>query len=70
MYNGRWKPIEGVFSEDGGIAEIDPSECHEDLMLFKEEAFEFEETTEVFIFIVSFFEETIKQGENAKTEKV
>ena len=60
MYNGRWKPIEGVFSEDGGIAEIDPSECLEDLMLYKEEAFEFEETTEVFSLIVSFFEKNNK----------
>ena len=70
MHNGRWKPIDGVFSEDGGIAEIDPSECLEDLMLYKEETFEFEETTEVFSLIVSFFEEAIKQGVNVKTEKV
>lgn len=70
MDNGRRKPIEGVFLEDGGIAEIDPSECLEDLMLYKEETFEFEETTEVFSLIGSFFEEAIKQGVNMKTEKV
>ena len=70
MYNGRWKPIEGVFSEDGGIAEIDPSECLEDLMLNKEEDFGFEEKTEVFSLLVSLFEEAIKQGVNVKTEKV
>ena len=62
--------FEGVFSEDGGITEIDPSEYLEDLMLYKEKAFEFEETTEVFNLIVSFLEEAIKQGVNVKTEKV
>ena len=62
--------FEGVFSEDGGITEIDPSEYLEDLMLYKEKSFEFEETTEVFNLMVSFFEEAIKQGVNVKTEKV
>ena len=54
--------FEGVFSEDGGITEIDPSEYLEDLMLYKEKSFEFEETTEVFNLMVSFLEEAIKQG--------
>ena len=67
MYNGRWKPIEGVFSEDGGIAEIDPSECLEDLLLYKEKSFEFEETTEVFNLMDSFLEEAIEKGINVKT---
>ena len=62
--------LEGVFSEDGGITEIDPSEYLEDLMLYKEKSFEFEETTEVFNLMVSFLEEAIKQGVNVKTEKV
>lgn len=62
--------FEGVFSEDGGIVEIDPSEYLEDLMLYKEKSFEFEETTEVFNLIVSFLEEAIKQGVNVKIEKV
>ena len=62
--------FEGVFSEDGGIAEIDPSEYLEDLMLYKEKTFEFEETTEVFRLIVSFLEEAIKQGVKVKTKKV
>lgn len=62
--------FEGVFSEDGGITEIDPSEYLEDLMLYKEKSFEFEETTEVFNLMVSFLEEAIKQGVNVKTEKV
>ena len=62
--------FEGVFSEDGGITEIDPSEYLEDLMLYKEKTFEFEETTEVFNLMVSFLEEAIKQGVNVKTEKV
>lgn len=62
--------FEGVFSEDGGITEIDPSEYLEDLMLYKEKFFEFEETTEVFNLMVSFLEEAIKQGVNVKTEKV
>lgn len=62
--------FEGVFSEDGGITEIDPSEYLEDLMLYKEKTFEFEETTEVFTLIVSFLEEAIKQGVNVKTERV
>ncbi|MBE6791328.1 MAG: hypothetical protein E7535_09105 [Ruminococcaceae bacterium] len=62
--------FEGVFSEDGGITEIDPSEYLEDLMLYKEKSFEFEETTEVFNLMVSFLEEAIKQGVNVITEKV
>ena len=62
--------FEGVFSEDGGITEIDPSEYLEDLMLYKEKSFEFEETTEVFNLMVSFLEEAIKQGVNVKTERV
>ena len=62
--------FEGVFSEDGGITEIDPSEYLEDLMLYKEKSFEFEETTELFNLMVSFLEEAIKQGVNVKTEKV
>ena len=62
--------FEGVFSEDGGITEIDPSEYLEDLMLYKEKIFEFEETTEVFNLMVSFLEEAIKQGVNVKAEKV
>lgn len=62
--------FEGVFSEDGGITEIDPSEYLEDLMLYKEKTFEFEETTEVFNLMVSFLEEAIKQGVNVKAEKV
>ena len=62
--------FEGVFSEDGGITEIDPSEYLEDLMLYKKKSFEFEETTEVFNLMVSFLEEAIKQGVNVKTEKV
>ena len=62
--------FEGVFSEDGGITEIDPSEYLEDLMLYKEKTFEFEETNEVFNLIVSFLEEATKQGLNVKTERV
>lgn len=62
--------FEGVFSEDGGITKIDPSEYLEDLMLYKEKSFEFEETTEVFNLMVSFLEEAIKQGVNVKAEKV
>ena len=62
--------FEGVFSEDGSITEIDPSEYLEDLMLYKEKSFEFEETIEVFNLMVSFLEEAIKQGVNVKTEKV
>ena len=62
--------FEGVFSEDGGITEIDPSEYLEDLLLYKEKTFEFEETTEVFNLIVSFLEEAIKRDVNVKTEKV
>ena len=62
--------FEGVFSEDGGITEIDPSEYLEDLMLYKEKTFEFEETIEVFNLIVSFLEKAVKQGINVKAEKV
>lgn len=60
--------FEGVYSENGGSTEIDPSEYLEDLMFYKEKTFEFEETTEVFNLIVSFLEEAIKQGVNVKNE--
>ena len=58
--------FEGVFSENGGIVEINPSEYLEDILLYKEKTFEFEETSEVFDLIVSFLEEAIKQGVNIK----
>ena len=62
--------LEGVFSENGGVYEINPTEYLEDLMLYKEKTFEFDETKEVFNLIKSLLERAIKEGVTVKAQKV
>lgn len=62
--------LEGIFSEDGGISEINPSEYLEDLMLYREKTFEFDETEDVFNLIVSLLEKAIREGVSVKAERI
>ena len=62
--------LEGVFSENGGIYEINPTEYIKDLMHYKEKAFDFEETKDVFNLIASLLEKAIKKGVNVKAERI
>lgn len=62
--------LEGVFSENGGVYEINPTEYLEDLMLYKEKTFEFDETKEVFNLIKALLERAIKEGVTVKAQKV
>lgn len=62
--------LEGIFSNDGQTAEIDPKEYLDDLMLYKNKAFDYEETTGVFDLLIDFFEKAIKSGVFVKAQKV
>ena len=62
--------LEGVFSENGGIYEINPTEYIKDLMHYKEKAFDFDEIKDVFNLIVSLLEKAIKKGVNVKAKRV
>lgn len=62
--------FEGVFSENGGIYEINPTEYLEDLMLYKEKTFEFDETEEVFNLLTALLEKAIDAGAAVKAEKI
>lgn len=57
---------EGYEDED----EIDPTEYLKDLMLYKEKAFDFDETKDVFNLIVSLLKKAIKRGVNVKAERI
>ena len=58
------------FSENGGIYEINPTEYIKDLMHYKEKAFDFDETKDVFNLIASLLEKAIKKGVNVKAKRV
>lgn len=62
--------FEGVFSDEGGIVQINPMEYLEDLLLYREKSFDFDETLDVFNLIVSLFERAIEIGSTIKAEKV
>lgn len=62
--------LKGIFSENGGIYEIDPTEYLEDLMLYKEKNFDFDETKEVFNLIESIFQKAIKNSVPVKVKKI
>ena len=68
--DSAYHQLEGVFSENGGVYEINPTEYLEDLMLYKEKTFEFDETKEVFNLIKSLLERAIKEGVTVKAQKV
>lgn len=66
-----WHQFEGAFSEDGGVYEIDdPIEYLEDLMLYEEKTFDFDETKDVFNLIASLLEKAKREGVTIKAEKV
>lgn len=62
--------LEGVFSENGGVYEINPTEYLADLMHYKNKVFEFDETKDVFNLIASLLEKAIKKDVKVKVEKV
>ena len=62
--------FEGVFSENGGVYEINPAEYLEDLMLYKEKNFDFDETRDVLNLVASLLEKAIREGVPVKAEKV
>ena len=73
----RWKgftrdyhQFEGVFSENGGVYEINPAEYLEDLMLYKEKNFDFDETRDVLNLVAYLLEKAIREGVTVKAEKV
>ena len=61
--------LEGVFSEEGGISEINPAEYLEDILLYKDKAFEFDETADVVNLIVELLEKAIKEDVSVKAER-
>ena len=62
--------MEGIFINGGSTAEITPKEYLDDLMLYKDKDFDFEETTQVFDLMVTLFEKAIEKGVSVKAEKV
>lgn len=61
--------FEGVFSENGGVYEINPTEYLDDLMLYKDKNFDFVETKEVFNLIKSLFQKSDKRGYDCESRK-
>ena len=61
--------IEGIFANGGCAAEINPTEYLEDLMLYKNKTFDFEETAQVFDLMVALFKKAIANGVSVKAEK-
>ncbi len=61
--------MEGIFS-DNDIAEIDPKEYLEDLMLYKNKAFDFKETVRVFDLLLSLFEKAVQLDLKIKAERI
>lgn len=62
--------FEGIFSENGGVYEINPAEYLEDLMLYKEKNFDFDETRDVLNLVAYLLEKAIREGVTVKAEKV
>lgn len=60
--------MEGIFANGSGIAEINPKEYLDDLMLYKDKDFDFEETAQVFDLMVTLFEKAIENGVMVKVE--
>ena len=62
--------MEGIFFNGGSKAEINPREYLDDLMLYKDKNFDFEETIQVFRYMVALFEKAIEDGVSINGEKV
>ena len=61
--------MEGVFADNSSVTEVEPKEYLEDLMLYKNKTFDYEETAQVFDLIVALFEKAIEKGMSIKAEK-
>lgn len=64
-----YNQMEGIFSDDDTVVEIDPKEYLADLMLYKNKAFDFKETLRVFDLLVSLFEKAVKLNLKIKASK-
>ncbi len=64
-----YNQMEGIFS-DNDIVEIDPKEYLDDLMLYQNKAFDFEETARVFDLLLSLFEKAVKLNLKIKAERI
>ena len=61
---------EGIFADDGTVAELDPKEYLDDLTLYKDKAFDYEETAQVFDLMANLFEKAVETGVSVKAEKM
>lgn len=61
--------MEGIFADDNTGTEINAAEYLEDLMLYENKNFDYDETTQVFELIVSLFEKAIKIGSTVIVKK-
>ena len=60
--------MEGIFANGGDTVKINPKEYLDDLMLYKDKNFDFEETAQVFDLMVALFEKAIENGVMLKAE--
>lgn len=61
--------IEGIFADDTTETKVNATEYLEDLMLYKNKFFEYDETTQVFELMVSLFEKAIEIGSTVIVKK-
>ncbi len=64
-----YNQMEGIFSDDDTVVEIDPKEYLADLMLYKNKAFDFEDTAQVFNLLLSLFEKAVQFNLKIETSK-
>lgn len=62
--------LEGIFSNDETTAVVNPKEYLEDLMLYKDKAFEYDETSHVFELMADLFNKAIEDGMNIMAKKI
>lgn len=62
--------LEGIFSNDESTAVVNPKEYLEDLMLYKDKAFEYDETSQVFELMADLFNKAIEDGMNIMAKKI
>ena len=65
-----YQQMEGIFADDGTAAELDPKEYLDDLMLYKDKAFDYEETAQVFDLMANLFEKAVETSVSVKAEKM
>lgn len=57
-----YNQMEGIFANNEPVIEINPLEYLQDLMIYKNKTFDYDETVQVFHLISSLFEKAIKNG--------